>query len=195
MQQPVRSIPHDRCKLSTFTTAARPLVLIILASAVAALVATLSGCADNQLPPPPPKKHDGVTLTLRCPDAAFADAIEPMVQVWATRTGATVHLKREPMSAADDSDIGVLPTSALGEWAEPGPLVPPPAQMREAGHAFQWFGVLPAYSERLVEWGGQAQAVPLAGDGVVIVYRADRLADPTARAEFQKQRGRPLAAP
>ena len=42
--------------------------------------------------------------------------------------------------------------------------------------------------------GGQTVAVPLTGDGFVLLYRADRFADPVVAAEFKQSRhpDRPL---
>ena len=60
-----------------------------------------------------------------------------------------------------------------------------PATLRLPDNPFQWTGVLPIYREQLIEWGGQAQAIPLAGDGFVVVYRVDRLADAKFVEAFQ----------
>jgi ABC-type glycerol-3-phosphate transport system substrate-binding protein len=99
------------------------------------------------------------------------------------------------MTAGDDTDIGILAVPEFGTWAGRGELVRVPAAIRTLDHSFQWTGVLPAYREQLIEWGGQAQAVPLAGDGFVVVYRADRLADATFIAAFHKTFGRNPAVP
>ncbi|MFM8273081.1 MAG: extracellular solute-binding protein [Gemmata sp.] len=167
---------------------------MIFLGAMAAGACALGGC-DTAVPPPVPKPHDGVSLTLSCPDAAFADAIAPMVRAWGVRTGATVTLSREPMAPADAADLGVIPTGHLGAWAEPGHLAEVPAKLRAGDHPIQWFGFLTAYGDRLVEWGARTRAVPLTGDGHVLVYRADRFADKAAAAEFVARFRRPLAPP
>jgi ABC-type glycerol-3-phosphate transport system substrate-binding protein len=98
------------------------------------------------------------------------------------------------MMPGDASDIGVIGVPELGAWAERGDLAPVPAALRSADHPFQWTGLLHEYREQLISWGGQALAIPLAGDGYVIAYRADRLKDPKFVAEFQAQFGsRPIA--
>jgi ABC-type glycerol-3-phosphate transport system substrate-binding protein len=159
------------------------------------VLSALSGC-DPPAPAgrTPNKPHDGVALAVSCPDPAFADAIGPIAQTWAARTGATVTITAAPMTPTDSSDIGIVPPGALGEWAEAGLLVPVPTRVR-SGEQYQWQGLLPAYGERLAEWGGQALAVPLTGDGVVLVYRADRFAETTAADEFHKRFGRRPSAP
>jgi ABC-type glycerol-3-phosphate transport system substrate-binding protein len=99
------------------------------------------------------------------------------------------------MTPGDAADIGILRGPELGDWAERGELARVPVSLRMPDHAFQWTGVLPIYREQLIEWGGQAQAVPLAGDGFVIVYRADRLADAKFVEAFRTASGRRPAAP
>jgi ABC-type glycerol-3-phosphate transport system substrate-binding protein len=169
----------------------------LLAAAVflAALV-TLVGCGPGATPQPVEKVLPlaGVTLQVYCPDRGLADVLAPLARIWAARTGATVGVTTAPMAPGDAADVGVIAARELGEWADRGELVAVPAGLRQADHV-QWLGVLPPYRERLAGWAGQVLGVPLAGDGYVVVYRADRLADKAAAAEFQKRFGRPLAAP
>jgi ABC-type glycerol-3-phosphate transport system substrate-binding protein len=122
-------------------------------------------------------------------------ALTQAARSWATRTGATVTLTTGPMKPGDDTDVGVIPAAEFGEWADRDDLVPVPAPLRSSDHAFQWTGLLPAYRERLIEWGGQARALPLAGEGLVIVYRADRLAEDKLAAAFRKHGGEKPGAP
>ncbi|HEV3436674.1 MAG TPA: hypothetical protein VG122_04905 [Gemmata sp.] len=99
------------------------------------------------------------------------------------------------MTPSDDTDIGVIDVPEFGFWAEKKELTPVPPGLRAADHPYQWTGLLPAYREQLIEWGGQAQAIPLAGDGYVLVYRADRLKDPKFIAAFNAQFARAPVAP
>ncbi len=170
MQQSVTPIPRNRYKLHTLTT------LAVLLALVAGLSA-LGGCGADPPPTTTTKVHDGVNLTLSCPDAAFHDAIAPMVRSWEARTGAKVSLTRDAMTPQDATDLAVIPAGHLGAWAEPGHLAALPARFRAGDHPIRWFELLTAYSDRLVEWGALTQAVPLTGDGYVLVYRADRLAE------------------
>jgi ABC-type glycerol-3-phosphate transport system substrate-binding protein len=147
--------------------------------------------ADRRSEPLP---YDGVRLTLSCPEHAFASAIAPLVNTWAARNGAVVTIAPTAMTAADSSDISVIPTGALGEWGESELLCPVPAKLR-TGEQFQWQGLLPVYAERLAEWGGQALAVPITGDGYVIVYRADRFIEKSFVEEFKNRYGRLPGAP
>src|SRR5581483_1653705 len=98
-----------------------------------------------------PKPFAGTSLTLRCADPAFADAITPAARSWAERTGATVAVRHEAMAAGDDSDIGIIAAPELGAWADRGELAAVPAGVRASDHPFQWTGVLPAYREQVIE--------------------------------------------
>jgi ABC-type glycerol-3-phosphate transport system substrate-binding protein len=188
MQQPLLPIPRDPQRLAARERAARLVAPL-------ALFAALVGCDDARPNAGPPRPHEGQSLTLRCPDPAFADAITPAVRAWEVRSGAKVALRREAMAPGDDSDLAVIPSGALGEWAEAGQLARVPDELKRGDNPFQWFSLLPVYGERLVEWGGQTLAVPLTGDGSVVVYRADRFAEASAAGEYRARSGHAPAAP
>lgn len=188
MQQPV--IINSLHRFPLPSRCRRQIWVVLLA------LSTLPGCTgDIENTPGAPRPFTGASLTLRCPDTHFAAAIRPAVHSWATRTGATVTIRTEPMAIEDDTDIGIIPTSDLGLWAEREQLLPVPAGIRAADHPYQWTGVLPTYREQLIEWGGQARALPLAGDGHLIVYRADRVGDAKFVEAFRKSYGRAPGAP
>jgi ABC-type glycerol-3-phosphate transport system substrate-binding protein len=193
MQQPVPSFPHNR--YSIHAVAIFPTLLLL-----ALILVCFTGCGENAptnaaKDKAKDKPFANTQLALSCPDTAFADAIEPILRSWEVRTGAKVALRREPMIPADDCDCAVISTSQLGEWAQPGLLLTLPGKYRSGEHAMQWFTLLPAYSERLISWGGDAFAVPLTGDGHVLVYRADRFADPATKTAFEAKYKRSLTVP
>ncbi|MBA4066158.1 MAG: hypothetical protein C0501_21060 [Isosphaera sp.] len=167
------------------------------AGLAAACLLGAAGCDADSRPPAPAhaKPFADVSLTVRCPDPAARDALRGPARSWAARTGARVELPPDPARPGDGADVLVLPAAELGARAEAGELAPVPANLRSADHPFQWTGVLPPYRERLIEWGGQARAVPLSGDGYVVVYRADRLTDPAFAAAFKERLGRDPAPP
>lgn len=157
---------------------------------------SVSGCEDNtNKSVSGAKPFTGVSLTLKCPYHVLGEVLSPAARSWAERTGAKINILMEPMTPGDKTDIGIIDVPEFGLWAEQGELTPIPAALRAADHPYQWTGLLPEYREQLIQWGGQAQAIPLVGDGFVIVYRADRLKDPKFIAEFNAQFGRPPAAP
>jgi ABC-type glycerol-3-phosphate transport system substrate-binding protein len=171
-------------------------VLPRVALVAAVVLGGLAGCDAPPLTDPRgvPKPYEGVRLTVSCPDAAFAEAIAPIANTWGVRTGAVVTVAPAPMTPTDASDVGVIPTGALGEWGEAGLLAPVPNKVR-TGEQYQWQGLLPPYAERLSEWGGQTLAVPLTGDGYVLVYRADRFAEKAPADEFRARYGHAPGAP
>jgi ABC-type glycerol-3-phosphate transport system substrate-binding protein len=193
MQQPVCPIPQNRSKLSKLGAPAALLLLLGLLLGLGAS-AGCDGGTGTTAPGAIKKPHEGVRLTVSCPDPAFADAITPIANTWCARTGASVTVAPAPMTPTDATDIGVIPSGALGKWGEEGLLAPVPSKLLTS-EQYQWQGLLPIYAERLSEWGGQTLAVPLTGDGYVIVYRAERLKEKTVADEFAKQYGRPPGAP
>ncbi|HUR55952.1 MAG TPA: extracellular solute-binding protein [Gemmataceae bacterium] len=136
-----------------------------------------------------------MTLKLSCPEAGFASAINPLVKAWANRTGATVEVLSTPMTPGDGVDLAVLAFAEFGAWAERGDLAPAPAALRNADNPYQWLSVLPAYRNQVNAWGGQVFGLPLSGDGHVLVYRADRLADKPTAERFAKDLNRKLTPP
>jgi ABC-type glycerol-3-phosphate transport system substrate-binding protein len=188
MQQAVHPIPRNPSKFAAFPASG-------LLATLLGLLTVLPGCGPMPTQSGESKPFASQKLTLRCPDAAFAKAITPAVKAWEARKGAAVAVVGEAMTPADDTDVGVIPAPALGEWGEAGLLAAVPPDFKKSDNPFQWFTLLSPYSDRFVEWGGQTLAVPLTGDGHVLVYRADRLADKTTADEFQKRFGRAPAAP
>lgn len=157
---------------------------------------TLPGCVgdSNPITTSEAKPFSKVALVIRCPDSNFAAALAPAIRSWAERTGANISIQTEQMRVGDNTDVGILPVSELGTWAERGELVRLPTSLRTET-SFQLSGVLPTYREQLIEWGGQAQAITLAGDGFIIVYRTDRLSDAMFIQKFQELFGRKPAVP
>jgi multiple sugar transport system substrate-binding protein len=115
------------------------------------------------------------------------------VRSWEARTGAKVALAVAPVTTEDAADIGVIPATDLGAFADAGRLAPVPPALR-SDPAFQWRDLLPAYGERLVNWGTDTVALPLTGDSAVLVYRRDRYAEPAVKDAFAKRFG-PARAP
>jgi multiple sugar transport system substrate-binding protein len=188
MQQPL----CQNCHIPrTFT---RKLLTSTVAFGIAALLFGV-GCSGDSGSPITPRAGEGIALSICSGDSAFLAAVSPAAQSWATRTGARVELRSAVMTPGDDCDIGILSVPEVGDWANRGELARIPGKLRFADHPFQWTGVLSIYREQLSEWGGQAQAIPLAGDGFVVLYRTDRLADPTFVDAFTKALGRKPVAP
>jgi len=162
------------------------------------IFAVFAGCSGPTPTGPAPvaaSAHKGLTLKLSCPDSPLAATIGPLVRAWANRAGAAVEILPTPMTPGDAADLGVIPFADLGAWAERGDLTPVPATLRATDNAYQWSSVLPAYRNQVTTWGGQVLGLPLTGDGHVLVYRADRLADKTTAERFAKELNRSPAPP
>jgi multiple sugar transport system substrate-binding protein len=173
----------------------RPASVFLVISGIIGTI-LISGCGDDsRYSSQPSNAFTGVSLKLHCPDKGFAEVISPTARSWADRTGAKIAIKIEPMSLGDDADIGIIDASELGIWAVRDALTQVPVGLRSPDHPFQWMGLLPAYREQLIVWGGQAQAIPLSGDGFLILYRSDRLKETKFIDEFHKQYARNPVAP
>jgi ABC-type glycerol-3-phosphate transport system substrate-binding protein len=155
---------------------------------VASILLPSSGCAGDleETAPKAERRWEGAELILSCPDVTWRTTLGPLVESWAYRTGALVRWRGETMQAGDDTDVAIIPAAELGSWADRGELARVPASFRQPGHPFQWTNVLLPYREYLIEWGGQAQALPLAGDAFLVVVRRDRLEDAAVRATHQR---------
>lgn len=190
MQQPrpVKFLPSRRVRI---------LALFIISATAAAAVLWTGGCGPSNTgaPPKDARPFAGTKLRVSCPDEKFAAAITPLAKAWASRAEAAVEVVTDPMAPGDAADVGVIPVADLGAWADRGELAPVPTGLRAAGNAYQRQDVLDVYRERLASWGRQTLALPLAGGGSVVVYRADRFADPPTREKFAAKFGRPPERP
>jgi ABC-type glycerol-3-phosphate transport system substrate-binding protein len=156
------------------------------------------GCsgAAGQSGEAPPKPRQGTTLKLACADERLRGLITPLAQVWANQTGAKVTVSASPMQSTDDTDLAIIPFAELGLWADRGDLTPVPAAIREPGNPYQWLDLLLPYrGELFAGWGNQIYGLPLAGEGQVIVYRADRFSDAAIKDDYRKKYNRALGAP
>jgi ABC-type glycerol-3-phosphate transport system substrate-binding protein len=188
--------PHPAKLISVRRTHLLALITVgVFATAAAILSAGGCGPSNTGVPGKEAKPFAGAALKVSCPQTEFAAVITPLTKAWAGRNEAKVEVASEPMASGDTADIGVIPVADLGTWADRGELVPTPTTLRAAGNAYQRQDVIDAYRERLAGWGRQTLALPLAGSGAVIVYRADRLADPPTRAKFADRFGRPPDRP
>jgi ABC-type glycerol-3-phosphate transport system substrate-binding protein len=161
-----------------------------------------AGCVGPGTPPPPANPFAGTALTVACPDPAFAQELSGRCAAWAARTGATVKVLPEPPTGA--ADVAVIRPAELGAFAARGELATLPAVLREPSHPLQWRRIASLYQSFVPGWGTEVVGLPLAGDGLVLVYRADRLdkapatwedvAEEAARSADGKPRLPPLPA-
>jgi ABC-type glycerol-3-phosphate transport system substrate-binding protein len=93
------------------------------------------------------------------------------------------------------ADVVVVPPAEVGAWTVRTDARVVPAALRGEDPTAQWPRILTVYRDRLAGWGPEVRAVPLAGDGYVLAYRADRFAEAAHQQAFRAKFGRPLAAP
>ncbi|HET6576582.1 MAG TPA: hypothetical protein VFG68_23490 [Fimbriiglobus sp.] len=166
------------------------------------LVGVGVGCVGPVTPPPPARPFTGTALTVACPDPAFARELSSRCAAWAARAGATVSVVPQPPT--DAADVAVIRPPELGAFAARGELATLPAALREPTHPLQWGRIAAVYQTVVPGWGAEVVGLPLAGDGLVLVYRTDRLdrapatwedvAEEAARSADGKPRLPPLPA-
>ncbi|MCZ2340296.1 MAG: hypothetical protein LC104_00695 [Bacteroidales bacterium] len=155
------------------------LLLLIPACESAAPVGTDSG-------PVAAGEFAGVQLTVACPDARFAAAFRPRAAAWAGTTGATVHIVEKPVADVPDADGAIVKSAQFGTLAAHGKLAGLPMAIR-SGSRIPWDKLLDSYRKDLAGWGGVELGLPLAGDGYLLVYRADILAEPQHQQALKRQ--------
>ena len=165
------------------------------ALAVAGICLALLGCDSGVPPTPTPgtgkQPFAGASLTLACPDTALAKELLRQATGWSARTGGTVKLATN----ATEADIQIIRPAAVGAMTVRDEFLPIGAAIQATDHPGQWTRTMSVYRERLCGWGGDIRAVPLAGEGYVVVYRADRFDDAATKATYLAKYARPLAAP
>lgn len=159
------------------------------AVAVAAAVGLAAGCGCGPRPPDQPagkKEHADAVVKVWCGDERLGGVFGPRAKAWAHRHSATVQV----VSAEADADVLLVPPARLGRLDPPATLRPVAPTVTEEGSAFQWGGLLGVYQSRLSHWGVDRYAVPLVGEGYVLVYRADVLNDDGFVAAFREKHTR-----
>ncbi len=135
------------------------------------------------------KPYAGITLKLACSDPTVLKALMIRAQGWAARNGAT--LEASPLESAD---VVVVPPASVGAYAAAGDAIAVPEEMQTLEHHGQWIRTLPVYRDELGAWGGVPRAIPLAGDGTLLVLNTARLAEPALQKKYLAKFGRPLPA-
>jgi ABC-type glycerol-3-phosphate transport system substrate-binding protein len=151
----------------------------------ASVVATL-GCLERPttIDVPPPRPFAGTVLTVAVADPADRDLAHLLGRSWAARNGAEVRVVETPFDGT--ADVGLIPPADLPMWAEADRLIDVPAERKSPTDSYRWDDVLRPYAIRLTTWGDRTYALPILGEGMVLVYRKDA---------FDGKDGRPAAPP
>jgi ABC-type glycerol-3-phosphate transport system substrate-binding protein len=149
-----------------------------------AILAGFAGCSEAPPPPPPSKPFPGVTIHVSPSNVpAVRELVERHGRDWADRTGARV----ETAAAGAPADIRLFATADLGRLVTTGELSPLSLTPLKGSDAFEYAHLLQHETERNMDWGGKTYAVPLLGEAIVCVYRADLLDDPKHKAALDNQ--------
>ena len=158
----------------------------ILLSVVLTPFLAAAGCVERPttLDPVPDRPHAGLVLTAAASDPVGRDLLRQLGRSWATRSGAEVRVLDGPWDGT--TDIGLVGPAELGRWAEPGHLREAPASLKVLTDPYKWDDLIPVYPNRMITWGRQTCALPVAGEGMVLAYRKDA---------FDGKDGRPAEPP
>ncbi len=163
----------------------------VAAVVLAGLLGLTAGCGCGPKPVVVPtvadKPHAAAGLKVWYGDEKLAEVFSPRARAWGYRTGAGITAAASPAEA----DVLLVPAYRLGTFDPPAGLRPVPATVVGEGSNFQWGGLLAVYQSRLAHWGGERYAVPLSGEGYVLLYRADVLGEPAFADAFKQKHARP----
>jgi ABC-type glycerol-3-phosphate transport system substrate-binding protein len=157
------------------------LPIVTLAVALASV-----GCLERPttIDAPPSRPFAGTVLTVAVADPADAELARLIGRSWAARNGAEVRIQEAPFDGT--ADIALIPPADLPKWAEAGKLAEVPAARKNPADPYSWDDVLRPYVVRLTAWADRTYALPVLGEGMVLVYRKDA---------FDGKDGRPAAPP
>ena len=136
------------------------------------------------------KPLEGQSFAVGCADPALARLLSARAAGFAAATGAGA-----TAGPAATADLVVIRPAELGALAAAGELLPLPAGLRTSSHPLRRPGVIEVYRDALTGWGGNAVALPVAGDGFVLVTRRDLLLDERVRDGVNRARGREPSPP
>lgn len=146
-----------------------------------AAVLLVAGCGESARQDEPTAPHAGVAVRVACPDDTPRHVFERYGGNWADRVGAEqpqitdFDLKTDPVGRPD---IVVIQPADLGKWADR--IQPVPARLLADDAELYWRGVSPVYRDRLLVRGPRPIALPIIGDGRILVWDTERLNAPPA---------------
>jgi hypothetical protein len=140
-----------------------------------------AGCPREAAPPTPPPAEPRPSVTLRLlvvNEPELAKAVGRLRGEWAERSGGELDVTASPWQelAADraiEADVIVFPSRYLGELCVRDVLRPVRSNVLESGEldADDFF---PLIRHELINWGGQAMALPLGVERAAIDEKAAR---------------------
>jgi ABC-type glycerol-3-phosphate transport system substrate-binding protein len=149
----------------------RPFTILALVVAVAA-----SGCGRPVAAPlAPPKPFGGKTIRAAAPGGPAKLLLERQGMAWARGNGATLVIldRHEGDAAPKDIDLIAFNPAEMGRLVEAQALAPLPDSVTSGA---SWTFLSRPYQTKLLGWGAATYALPLIGDAIVLIYRADLFA-------------------
>lgn len=148
------------------------------------------------------RQHAGETLTVITQTGPpIASAVAAAAGPFEKLTGATVKLITAPygnlytktladfVTGGGTYDVILNPSSWLGDYS---PYVVDLTSMIRKDNSLNWKDVI---YQRNGQWAGRQIAVPVDGDNHLMYWRRDILSNKSLSKAFQKEFGKPLAAP
>ena len=166
-----------------------------VSAALAGILISLSACNPAPMAPSAAavsKPHAGKVLMIAVADPLLAAEVRGRAKAWANRSGAAVTVVD---GSAPDADIAIVSQEGIAGPASRGELASVPEAITGNGKSFRWDTLFVPFQTSLVQWGTSIVAVPVAGDGLVCVYRADRFREPLASKAFREKFGKDLVPP
>jgi multiple sugar transport system substrate-binding protein len=134
----------------------------------------------------------------------IASPVENNWQLWGEKTGGTVEVQTFPfgdlfpkirtgyLSGSSPFDIVIYASDWAGDIMGPGYVLEIPQKNQDQ---MSYQSLIPAYRDRILQWGGKTYAAPYDGDSHMVYYRADLLNNPEHQAAFKTQFGYDLPVP
>jgi len=161
---------------------------LLLIPALVTVALLLPSC-KRQLPPPgPPKPFAGVTVRVATPKhLPLKELLRRHGENWKELSGASVEI----VSADSAADIRLLSSAEMPHCVQAGKLGSIPPAALEAS-AFESGQLLRIYRYRLMDWDHKTYAIPVLGDSLVLVYRADLLELPQHKKSLEERLHHPM---
>jgi multiple sugar transport system substrate-binding protein len=123
--------------------------------------------------PAPAQPYRNQSLQITCSRQVDPRLLREFAADWSARQGANVQISFGEKDEGE-FDVAVVAVAELPALVERERCLPLPANFQARDHFYQWDSVLPNYTGLLSVWKGSTYAVPLLGEGHVLVYRKDR---------------------
>ncbi len=167
-------------------------IFLILAP-ICVMAGLLTGCSQSSTPAPAPKPFPDATIRVASPVDPVARALlNRQGRLWEERSGGHVELVNEDAPC----DVHIFRPQDTGKIV--GRLASIDLTPGLGKDVYEYSRILPLEIEHNMVWAGNFVSVPLLGESLFCVYRADLLESPRHKAaltaRFQTKFKRPLAA-